>query len=61
MDLRRGQRRLATPGAGVDDLSVNPLLDVEQLTFEELWPLLSADEQALAASDADVPPDHPAG
>ena len=49
------------PSAGPDDLTLNPFTDVEQLTFEELWPLLSPEDQALAASDADAPPDQPAG
>jgi hypothetical protein len=37
-----------------DDLSVNPFTDSELLTLEEIWPTMSADDQAIASSDAPV-------
>ena len=39
-----------TPASTVDDLSVNPFSASELLTLDEIWPTLSADDQAIAAS-----------
>ena len=43
------------PGAPVgfapDDLRIDPLSDSELMTLDELWPLMTADDQAIAASD----------
>ena len=36
---------------GKDDLRVNPLSDSELMTLEEIWPLMTVDDQAIAASD----------
>jgi hypothetical protein len=38
-------------GFAPDDLRVNPLSDSELMTLDEIWPLMTADDQAIAASD----------
>jgi hypothetical protein len=37
-----------------DDLSLNPFTDSELLTLDEIWPTMTADDQAIAASTDDV-------
>jgi hypothetical protein len=41
----------------VDDLSVNPLSDSELLTLDEIWPTMTAEDQAIASSTDDVTAD----
>ncbi|MDX6466752.1 MAG: hypothetical protein QOI27_1792, partial [Gaiellaceae bacterium] len=40
-----------------DDLSVNPLSDSELLTLDEIWPTMTAEDQAIASSTDDVTAD----
>jgi hypothetical protein len=39
---------------GADDLSVNPFSDSELLTLDELWPTMTAEDQAIASSTDEV-------
>jgi hypothetical protein len=40
-----------------DDLSVNPLSDSELLTLDEIWPTMTAEDQAIASSTDEVSAD----
>jgi hypothetical protein len=40
-----------------DDLSANPFSDSELLTLDEIWPTMTADDQAIAASTDPVAAD----
>ncbi len=42
------------PSFVLDDLAVDPFSASELLTLEEIWPTLTADDQAIAASDVTV-------
>jgi hypothetical protein len=45
------------PSKFADDLSVNPLSDSELLTLDEIWPTMTAEDQAIASSTDDVTAD----
>jgi hypothetical protein len=45
------------PAFAADDLAVNPFSDSELLTLEEVWPTMTADDQAIASSTDPVSAD----